>query len=112
MREKTFAEVRRNAPAIVAARDGEEITLTPQKMDAQYDAQPYSRNFLEGTGSRRRPFTYRSAAPVSGHYFVVDLWLKFHKRKRPVFIEVNDFVLRVERMGVRAKNGKFTRLAE
>lgn len=111
MSGKTFAEIRQGAPAIFASRDGEGVFFKPQETDTQFDARRYSDGFLEGTGSRRHPFTYVSAAPVSAHYCVVDLWLKFRgRKKKPVFIEVNDWILRVHHTGVRAENGKFTRL--
>lgn len=111
MRKHAFAEIRRDAPPIFVSRSDETRFFLPQEQDAQYDARPYSSNFIEGTGSRRRPFTYVSAAPVSAHYAILDMWFKFRgRRSRPVFIEVNDWVLRVYHTGVRAENGTFTRL--
>lgn len=110
MRRKTFAEIRRKAPPIFVSRGKETSILFPQERDVQYDEHPYSRYFIEGTGSLRFPYTYVSAADASAHYAVVDLWFRFRKRKRPVFIEVNDWVLRVEQASGRAMNNTFTRL--
>lgn len=110
MRTLTFATFRWMAPPIFVSRGKETSILFPQERDAQYDDHPYSRGSIEGTGSRRFPYTYVSAADASAHYAVVDLWFRFRKRARPVFIEVNNWILRVKFADVRAMNSAFTRL--
>lgn len=110
MRKMTFAEIRRRAPNIFVSRGNETNVLVPQPQDAQYDSHPYSRDCIEGNGSQRSPYTYKSAAPISAHYAIVDLWFRFRNRHRPVFIKVNDWILRAEQTGVRADDCTFTRL--
>ena len=108
----TLAQVRKMVPGIHVSRGRETTILRPQPTDVQYEARQYSDNFTEGRGTKKRPFTYLSAAPVSAHYAVIDLWLKFRSRankKMRVFIEVNDWILQVESSGVRAEDGQFTR---
>lgn len=114
-RELTFAEALKYAPPIHAFRlnpfeSAETTMLKPQKQDCEYSAMPYSYGFMSGDGSAGAPYEYESAAPVSAHYAVVDLWFRFRKSQQPIFIKANDWLLRVDREGVSAEDGHFTRL--
>jgi len=82
--------------------------LTPSNIDDRYENR-YSEGYTEGSGYRDNPFQYLSAAPVSPHYGIVDLWSRF--RNVTVFIKINDWLLEVSPDGVTASDGHFTKLA-
>lgn len=109
----TLAQVRKNVPSIhVFTREelNKGVTLLePRNYDDRYDDQPYSYGYTEGDGSRRKPYTYKSAAPVSPHYAIVDLWLMFRSHGQ-VFIQVNTWLLELRQEGVVAEDGHYTKL--
>jgi len=115
---KSFAQIRRTVPSIHVSRPrtaecfAEVTILEPQLGDCQYENHRYSKDSMEGDGSKRNPYTYRVAAPVSPHYAIVDMWYKFRResKTRTIFIEVNDWILEVTPKGVRAVCGHFTKL--
>lgn len=110
-----FAKIRQAAPSIHVFRpagrfdEGGVTVLKRQDDDAQYDSRPYSKDYVKGDGTREKPYRYLSAAPVSPHYAVVDLWYRFCSKT--VFIEVNGWLLAVSPEGVTAADGRFTKLA-
>ncbi len=110
----TFGETQARAPNIHASHKGQTTTLKP---DHVYDArrrhrryskgstgQPYER----GSGTRRDPYMYLSAASVSAHYGVVDLW--YGHRDRQCYIQINDWLFQVTPEGVIAEDGVLTRI--
>ena len=115
----SFAEIRRAAPPIHVFKTADEhdkggvTVLNPQDQDARHEDRRYSEgttvSYTKGTGGRESPYQYLSAAPVSSHYGVVDLWSRF--RDEAVFIKINDWLLEVSPEGVTASDGHFTRLA-
>lgn len=108
--EIKFSDIRKDVPSVhvFGSKDASESTLTASKMDDMYDEKQYSEGYTEGDGSKANPYTYKSAAPVSPHYAIVDLWLKY--RSQQCYIEVNKWLLQVTPEGVIAEDGKFTRL--
>ncbi|HLK13225.1 MAG TPA: hypothetical protein VKT78_00335 [Fimbriimonadaceae bacterium] len=111
----TFAKALRQAPLTIRVSDAEgSRSLEPNDTDLRYADRPYGEGYTEGEGTRHAPFRYRSAASVSPHYAIIDLWWRFRSRstaERPVFIQVNSWCLRVTPEGVVAENGDVTRLA-
>ena len=115
----SFAEIRRVAPPIHVFKPaskydkGGVTVLEPQEHDTRYEDRRYSegvtQSYTKGDGSRTNPYTYLSAAPVSAHYGIVDLWSRF--RNETVFIKVNDWLLEVGPEGVTASDGHFTKLS-
>ena len=112
----TFAEVRRSAPNIHVSENGifgPAMILEPQCMDKQYDQHCYGEHYTTGDGSLNNPLQYKSAAPVSAHYGIVDLWYRYHHltcqpNSPPVFIKINDWFLVLRPEGVVAEDGHFT----
>lgn len=102
----SFAEIRRAAPPIHVFDEGGVTVLEPQDQDVRYEGATES--YTEGDGSRENPYSYLSAAPVSAHYGIVDLWSRF--RDEAVFIKINDWLLEVGPEGVTASDGHFTKL--
>ena len=87
--------------------------LDPQK--GKKRDKPFSEDFIEGDGSRKNPFIHKGSADVSPHYAVIDLWLRSREHAtganhKPVFIEVNDWLLEVTPEGVIAGDEHFTKL--
>lgn len=111
----SFAEIRRAAPPIhvfepTSKRNKGGVTvLEPKDCDAEYEDRRYSEDYTEGDGSRTNPYMYLSAAPVSPHYGIVDLWSRF--RDKAAFIKVNNWLLEVRPEGVIASDGYFTKLS-
>lgn len=83
--------------------------LFPINTDALDESGCCSAAFVIGDGSKCNLLTYRSAASVSPHYAILDLWFRF-RRFGQVFIRANDWLLRVEPEGVTAEDGCFTKL--
>ncbi len=111
----TFAEILRAVPNIHVFgpaskfdQGGVTVLTLNDNVDTRYKDRQYSEDYTKGDGSRENPFRYKSAAPVSAYYGVVDLWFRF--RDQPVFIKVNDWLLEVSPEGVTAMDGHFTRL--
>lgn len=118
---RSFADIRRAVPSIHVFKsaskrcDAAVTIITPQAGDERYERRRYSENYTEGNGNRENPYTYRSAASVSPHYAIVDLWFGFRElttqaNARAVFIKVNDWILQVGPEGVTAEDGHFTKI--
>lgn len=119
-KEASFAEIRQSIPTILIFTTGNPGTrgevkfLVPGNIDCQYEqGRRYSKNCIEGEGTRLCPYGYSVAAPVSPHYAIIDLWFEFRKQaeSRPIFIQVNGWLLRVLPQGVEAENGGFTKIS-
>ena len=108
----TPAEVRKYAPQIrvCSPQEGAKI-LTRQPNDAEYEAKEGDAFlfFIEGDGTRFRPYRYMGPAPVSPYYAIIDLWFRFRFVKYKVFIQVNDCILIVQPKGVIATSGHYTK---
>ena len=110
MNQQSFSRIRRQISGIHVFNDFEGVTIVTRKpLDAEYEMRRYADHFIEGCGSRKDPYRYRGAAPVSPHFAIIDLWFEFHIHTG-VFIQANDWMLKVERDGVRAADGCLTRL--
>ena len=110
---KSFAEIRRAAPNIhvfIPFEQNGVTMLRPGDLDERYENRPYSEGYIEGNGTQEKPYTYKSAAPVSAHYAAIDLWFRFRHCNRPVFIKINDWLLQVNSDGVTAADNHFTKL--
>ncbi|TSC94978.1 MAG: hypothetical protein Athens101428_49 [Candidatus Berkelbacteria bacterium Athens1014_28] len=110
--ESNFSIIRKLAPPIHVSLDGKVTIFQRQTQDEKYDAKRYSIGYTTGTGTRESPLQYSSAADVSPHYGIIDLWFGLHGNQGPtkMFIKVNDWVLEVVPFGVRAEDGVFTKL--
>jgi len=116
----SFRDLRRAVPSIhVYKRIGgggafEVSILIPQDRDETHNDQRWSERYTVGDGSKKNPYTYESVVDVSPHYAVIDLWYQFRdvamRTRDPVYITVNDWVLRVGSEGVTAEDGHFTKL--
>lgn len=109
----SFIDVIRQAPKKIIICDDDSSDLksfSPNYMDEQYHHRPYAGDkFIEGRGTKNYPYSYISAAPISPHYCIIDLW--FHLRHRGnVMIEVNDELFELQSTGVKSSHGCFTRL--
>ena len=105
-----FSEIRRAVPKIHVFEPGDKggvTLLEPQESDERHEIRRYGEGYVEGDGSRKNPYRYLSAAPVSPHYIVVDLWLMF--RDAVAYIQANDWLLEVAPEGVTALDGHFTK---
>lgn len=114
-RKPTFAEVLIAAPPIYASavdehENIESVVFQPRPQDKMFMDRQYSNNYVSGSGSKESPFQYISAATVSPHYCVVDLWYKYRNEGDDVYIGVNDWILQVTPEGVTAEDGTFTKL--
>jgi len=110
--ELSLIEVLRQAPSIRVFRLQpflmvENIFLKPAKRDQKH--KPLGVQFIEGRGTKRNPYQYAISRDVSPHFAVVDLWFRFHN-SGPVYIKVNDWLLRAGVVGVIAEDGHFTNL--
>ncbi len=118
-RDFSFAEARRKAGPIHLSKEDGITVLEPNPDDGRYDSRPYSGgdqvNYVVGYGTKEHPYSYKSAASVSCHYVIVDLWYRHRLFSQaweefPVFIRVVDWVLALRPEGVVASDGHFTRL--
>jgi len=78
-------------------------TLHPHEIDRRYLMDPYSLSYTDGRGSLSNPYTYKSAAPVSAYYGIVDLWFRFRPTvsgQDDIYIRVNDWVFKLTADGV------------
>lgn len=114
VQELTFADVLVQAPPIHVSERGRSITVLKgtaedrRRMDSRF-----GENRTEGDGSRESPYRYRSAAAVSPHYAIVDLWFGCRaeaENSKDVFITSNGWLLRVTLWGVIAEDRYMTRL--
>lgn len=112
---KDFDTIRRSVPVIhvflaVSLAEGGGITLLVPQTDDHGSVQAHE-HFIVGTGTHQDPLRYRSAINASPHFAIIDLWYKKHacSETEEVFIEVNDWLLRIEQNGVRAEDGHFTK---
>jgi hypothetical protein len=108
-----FPDVLRSAPNIHVSPT---IVLQPNDQDYRYNSKRYGIDCVEGNGSWKNPYTYQSAAPVSPHYAIVDLWFGFayYGKQHPIrkiFIKVNDWILEATIEGVISQDGIFTKLS-
>lgn len=118
MRAKLFSEILMRAPVIHAfamkAFEYIEIFMLKHHIeDERYldpPFNPYSEDFTIGDGSKDNPFEYQSAAPVSPHYAIVDLWYHFASEGGPTYIRANDWLFLANTEGVISGDGIFTRL--
>jgi hypothetical protein len=73
-------------------------TLEPDKIDENYLDNPYCVDYTSGCGSFENPYTYKSAAPISAYYGIVDLWFRFRptlNHQHDIFIKVNNWMFRL-----------------
>jgi hypothetical protein len=94
-------EVRRAAPPIQVAAD---TVLHPQPGD---DTKPsYAPGYVDGTGAINNPFRYRSAADVSPHFALVDLWLAYRPDNdddpQQTWAQANTWLVRLTPEGIEA----------
>ena len=110
----SLREVLSKAPDIhVFDRNGVKV-LKPKMEGAKYKDKPLSRDSISGDGTRQKPLTHRASMDVNPHNVIVDLWLQslslIPQHTGQVFIQVNDWVLRVEPRGVTSVDRHFTKL--
>ncbi|MCA9364894.1 MAG: hypothetical protein KC736_03315 [Candidatus Moranbacteria bacterium] len=85
--------------------------MLAREKDEQYADRRYSSpDFVKGKGSLEDPYRYKSAAPVSAYYAIIDLWSRFCKKKQKTFIRVNKWIMEVKAHGVQVVGGNFIRL--
>lgn len=111
----TFNQILKQAPPIKAIELSAFHHLTKriffaQEHDKEYTNRQYSDCFISGKGTLCCPYDYTSAAPVSPHYAICDLWFKFYTLGVPIYITINDCMFSVNSIGVTAIDGTFTRL--
>ena len=110
----SLIEVLRQAPPIhvfkfVPFVKVESMLLKPSKRDLKYESMG---DFIGGDGTLENPYHYSIPRDVSPRFAIIDLWLRFRGQGfNLVFIEVNDWLLRVRFYGVTAEDGCFTKLS-
>lgn len=123
---RSFSEIRRSVPSIHAgSRHDREFLWTQKEYDERYEERrvslgaPARGNFppqpyIRGIGTHEDPYAYKSAADVSPHYGVIDLWygavelLGTNMDQGGIFIEVNEFIFHVVPEGVISSDGVYT----
>ena len=98
-----FRQAYQTACSITSRVEVKGNTLEPQKIDERYLDEPYSVGYTSGCGSQKNPYTYKSAAPVSAYYGIVDLWFRFRPTlsgQDDIYIQVNDWMFKLTSDGV------------
>lgn len=110
-----FAKLRRKVKRILIAEvPGQKRPdyYHENKTDHRYEHRCYGDDYITGFGTRESPYTYASAADVSPHYVLIDIWLRVRNSEQRSFVEVNDNIFEVTSMGLISVPGcLFTRLA-
>lgn len=65
-----------------------------------------------GSGTHNNPYRYKSAEAFSRHFALIDLWCAYRPdpQKPEVFASIGDLLVIFTYEGIRALDGKFTRL--
>lgn len=108
-----FTQVLAQAPSIEAySEEGPSAGTTILKStqaDQKHNDKPYAdRTFIKGTGVDGDPYEYLSAAGVSPHYAVVNLWFLFRPKTEfssTPLIRVNDWMFKCLQDGVQVWPG-------
>ena len=101
------------APSIHVFYNDRVTVLKCRMKGANHKDTLLSKHSIIGDGTKQLPFTTR-AMDVSPYNVIVDLWLQNRsytsRDTKPIFIEVNDWVLQVEPDGVISEDDYFTKL--